>query len=275
MKDLSKNPFVLINVLLIAASFCAALSFAPGCGAGASGGGAGRITIAGSTSVQPILEKLAERYMAERPGVKIEVQGGGSSAGIQAARSGAADAGASSRELKPDEKDLYETVICRDAIVLIVNPASPVKNLSRQEIRNIFSKGADRATTVITREEGSGTRGAFEELIMGKTEIAPSCLVQDSTGALREIVASDPKAIGYVSFGGLNESVRAVAVDGIVPEMSAMTAKDASKRYSIIRPFLLATRKAPAGKLREFVDFIRSAPGVALLKKEGLVPADE
>jgi len=284
MKDFALKKYSYLLIFFIALS-----AIASGCGekkSGARASAAKKIMIAGSTSVQPIAEKLAEHYMTSHPEVKIEIQGGGSSAGIQATRSGAADIGASSRELKSDEKDLYETVICRDAIVLIVNPSNPVSDLSGEDIRKIFSGEISRwqsataavpaaGITAITREEGSGTRGAFEELIMKKSEINARCLVQDSTGALREIVASDPAAIGYVSFGGLNDKVKALCVDSISPTMESMTQKDTKKRYGIIRPFLFLTRSAPTGTALEFIKFIRSAEGAKTLIKEGLVPEIE
>lgn len=241
--------------------------------------------IAGSTSVQPIAEKLAEHFAADTACVRIEVQGGGSSAGIQAARSGAAEIGMSSRELKKDESDLTATVIAYDAIVLVVNPANPASALSIEKARDIFSgricdwKAVDASCpsgslTVLTREEGSGTRGAFEELVMHKAEISDACLVQDSTGALREIIADDPRAIGYISFGALNSRVRPLAIDGVAPSMDNMLPDpDGVRKYKIVRPFLFATRGAPSGAAARFIEYIRTDEGAAILKKEGLIPA--
>ena len=244
-----------------------------------------KIMIAGSTSVQPIAEKLAEHYMALHPEVKIEVQGGGSSAGIQAAKTGAAEIGASSRELKPDEKDLHEFILAYDAIVLIVNPKNKISNISLDQVMKIFSgqasNWADIVTaacgliTCITREEGSGTRSAFEELIMRKkAEIADRCLVQDSTGALREIVADDPNAVGYVSFGGINDKVKPLSIDNIAPVMKNFKESDNSKKYKIIRPFLFVTNSKPEGLCLEFMNYIRSDEGAKILTQEGLIPAD-
>jgi len=276
------------KIFLIAALIC--VPFLNGCykkdQKSFAGVNSSRIMIAGSTSVQPIAEKLAEHYLKAKPGVKIEVQGGGSSAGIEAARSGAAQFGSSSRELKEAEKkDLREVVIAYDAIVLILNPKNALKNISSLDARRVFSGEAKNwsdinsasggAITAITREEGSGTRGAFEELIMDKTEITPRCLVQDSTGALREIVSEDKNAIGYISFGALNDRVRALAVDGVEPLMSNMIAAEKKKRYKIIRPFLFAYKGEMTPAMKEFIDFIRSADGAALLKQEGLIPLNE
>ncbi len=248
-------------------------------------GEARKLMVAGSTSVQPIAEKLAEYFMKKHPEIKVEVQGGGSSAGVQAALSGAADVGMSSRELKADEKRLKEFIVAYDAIVMVVNKNNSIDNITKNTIRSIFAfevtdwrsipgSGPECATmTVLTREDGSGTRGAFEELIMGTAEIAARALVQDSTGSIREIVSNDIDAIGYISFGSLNDKVRSLAVDGIKPEMKNFTGRDKSNQYKLMRPFLFLTNGEPAGVAVEFMRFIRSDEGVELIKREGLVPA--
>lgn len=234
------------------------------------------LTIAGSTSVQPFAEKLAEVYMHLHPGLLINVQGGGSSAGIMAVQQGAADIGASSRELNPAEKNLCETVIAWDGIAVIVNPACPVRDLSLEQLQQIFSGAIDnwaafglppQGMHVITREEGSGTRTAFEELVMKKAEITQRALVQDSNGAVREIVAHDPHAIGYISCGLVNRQVRALTIDGVGP-----TAENIKKNlYKLTRRFLFITLKVPEGQVKEFDDFVLSRKGQMLLEKEGLI----
>ncbi len=244
-----------------------------------------KVILAGSTSIEPIAEKLAEHYMEHHPEYKIEVQGGGSSAGIQAAKMKAADIGMSSRALKKDEKIFWEHTIAYDAIVLIVNPVNPIPNLTLSQIQKIFSfqitkwseieKSLSGRITVITREEGSGTRGAFEDLIMHKTEISPRCLVQDSTGAVREIVSSDPNAIGYVSFGGLNNQVKGVCIEGIAPKMENMLTDNPLQKYKIIRPFLFLTSPEPSRESLKFIEFIQSSEGEKILQEEGLIPSYE
>lgn len=235
------------------------------------------ITVAGSTSVEPFAEKLAEVFMAGYPGIVINVQGGGSSAGIQAALAGAADIGTSSRELKSTEKGLIAFMIARDGIAVIVHPRNPVESLTTDQVRAIFAGrmrnwgeigGVNKPITAITREEGSGTRGAFEELIMKGELIADVCLVQDSNGSVREIVASDPNAIGFISLGLVDGRVRALAVDGVAASIeNAQTGK-----YRFLRPFLFLTRGQPQGEIREFLDFVLGPQGQEILQKEGLVP---
>ena len=235
------------------------------------------LTIAGSTSVQPFAEKLAETYMGTHPGLGINVQGGGSTAGVRAAETGAAQIGMSSRHLKDTEAALHQVTIALDGIAIIVNAANPVAGLTRAEVASIFAGeiprwstvgGPDRPIHFVTREEGSGTRGAFEEMVMGKKEIAPRALVQDSNGAVREIVASDPAALGYISLGLVDRRVRSLAVDGVLPTHESILAK----RYAVVRPFLFLTREEPAGAARDFIDYVLGRDGQRLLGLEGLIP---
>jgi len=226
--------------------------------------------------VQPFAEKLSEVYMQQHPGMRIDVQGGGSSAGIFAAQQGAADLGASSRELVAAEKSLHEIAIAWDGIAVVVHPSNPLNNLSLEQLRQLFQGRinnwrelglAPHTIDLITREEGSGTREAFEHLVMGKTEFTPSALVQDSNGAVREIVAGDPYSLGYISAGLVDDRVKAVAIDGVLP-----TRENIKKQtYRLVRRFLLVSRMPPAGDCQAFVDFILSPPGQHLLESEGLV----
>jgi phosphate transport system substrate-binding protein len=235
------------------------------------------LTLAGSTSIQPFADKWAEVFMGKRPGLGVNVQGGGSSAGIQACKSGACQIGMSSRELKGDEKDLVEIVVARDGLAVIVHPSNPVRGVKLADVKQIFSGdlrgwkllgGEDRAITVVTREEGSGTRGAFQELVMGKTRIYRGAITEDSNGTVREIVAHDPYSIGFISLGLVNEQVRALELDGAVGNEANIR----NGSYKLVRPFLFVSLGEPAGLAKEFIDFVLSAEGQALVKKEGLLP---
>ena len=255
--------------------------------AGCSRGSNAAITLAGSTSVEPFAELLAEHFMAQHPGVEISVQGGGSSAGIRACQSGICGIGMSSRELQPEEKNLTEIAIALDAIALIVNAKNPVRELTLEQARDVFAGritnwkalgGPDRRITAITREEGSGTRASFEEKVMvagmpkdkaGKAvaaAFAPDALVQDSNGSVREIVASDPAAIGYISSGLVDERVVALAVDGIKPTEAEVK----SGRYPIVRRFLFLTNGEATGTAKAFINYVLSDTGQKSLEEEGL-----
>jgi len=242
----------------------------------------GTVQIAGSTSVQPVSEELAKEFMTKNPKVKINVAGGGSGAGIKAAQEGTANIGASSRELKAEEKTVKEFVIALDGIAIVVHKDNKLADMKKEDIKKIFlgeatdwsqvggEKGPIR---VITREEGSGTRGAFEELVLGKDaagkelKIFEKANVQNSTGAVRTAVAQDKNAIGYVSLGSLNETVKAVKVDGTEATIDNVKAKT----YKISRPFVYLTQKDPEGTTKAFIDWVLSAEGQAVVKESGFI----
>ncbi len=234
------------------------------------------VTIAGSTSVMPFTEKLAEHFMVDHPDFAVDVQGGGSTAGIQACVNKTVSIGMSSRPLKGEERTLREIVICYDGIALVVHPQNPINALSMKQIRAIYGGSivnwkdlgwVDRKIDVVTREEGSGTRGSFEELVMGKEEIDDAIMVQDSNGSVKAVVGSDPYAVGYISMGLVDDKVRAVAIDGVMPNMKAVK----EKRYRIVRPFLFLTNGDPTAAASKFIEFVLSRDGQNLLKKEGLI----
>lgn len=239
----------------------------------------GRIMIAGSTSVQPLADELAKYFMQQYPKVSIEVQGGGSSVGIKSAIQGIVDIGTSSRELTEDEskqlsaKGWQEIKIAEDGIAVIVHKSNPVSNLTIEQIRDIFSGkiknwkevgGKDAKIVVVTREEGSGTRGAFEEIVMGKSsKITDSAIVQPSTGAVKTTVLQDENAIGYISIGVLDSTVKGVKVEGVEPsEKNVKLGK-----YKIKRPFLFLVSKNPSKVTKAFVDFVLSDEGQAIVAK--------
>lgn len=247
--------------------------FASGCAAKRG------IIIAGSTSVQPFAEILAEEYMNLHPEAKIDIQGGGSSAGILATVSGIAHIGMSSRELVGEEKRLWATEIAKDALALVVHPSNPVGSLRLEEVQEIYAAriknwsqvgGQRREIHVVTREEGSGTRAAFEKLVMDGQTVAGAAIVQDSNGAVRQVVADDPDAIGFISSGLVNDKVKAVGIDGVAATKDTVL----SGQYKLVRVFVFVVSGEPAGETRRFLDFSLSAEGQKLLSAEGLVTAN-
>lgn len=238
------------------------------------------INIAGSTSVMPFTEKLAEYFMVGHPEFTVNVQAGGSTAGIQACLNKTVDIGMSSRELKEEEKVLNEIIICYDGIAIVVNPSNPLKNLTFDQIKGVFTGKIkswkelgwiDRKIDAVTREEGSGTRGAFEELVMHKDHIDDGVMVQDSNGSVKEVVATDPYAIGYVSLGMVDKKIKSVPVDGVEPTVENIR----RKTYKIVRPFLYLTNGEPNKNAKVFIDFVLSKEGQQILKKEGLIPVND
>ena len=269
------RPAGLPRLLVVCLLSLPLLTGAWGC-KGGPGPAARAVCIAGSTSVQPFAEKLAEIFMHEHPEMRVDVQGGGSSAGIHAVTQGAANLGASSRELLGPEKQLIEVPIAYDGIAVIVHPANPLNDLSIAQLKEIFmgklTNWRDfglppREIDVINREEGSGTREAFEHLVMGKAEVSSAAMVQDSNGAAREIVAGDPNAIAYISAGLVDYRVKALTIEGVAPTPDNIK----NHTYKLRRRFLLVSREALRGSCQQFVDFVLSPPGQQILEKEGLV----
>lgn len=234
------------------------------------------IIIAGSTSVQPFIEKIAEHFMEKYPEIKINVQGGGSTAGIQATFNRTCNIGTSSRDLRVDERGLGVILIAVDGIAVIVHKKNPVTNLSLEEVRGIFSGkitnwkelgGTDEIVIPVTREEGSGTRASFEKMIMGDAAISDACLVQDSNGAVREIIATTPQGIGYISVGLVDKREQAVAINGIKPTLANLIAG----KYRFTRPFLLLLLEEPTGNVEKFINYTLSEEGQNILRADGLI----
>ncbi len=247
-----------------------------------TGSGCGKqrtpVTVAGSTAFQPFAEKLAEQFMEQNQEIAVTIQGGGSALGVQAALSGAAQIGmADLVQLPPEARDLTAIVVARDGIAIVENNANPVKDLTMEQIRNIFSGkiknwkelgGADHEITVVSREAGSGTRSSFEKIVKDIT-LTKNAIIQDSNGTIRETVAMDENAVGYLSHGLLNEKIKAVTVHGI----ACTTEEVVAGRYPIVRPVYLLTKGEPAGACKAFIDYICSAEGQKTIKDSGLIPA--
>ncbi|MBN2014227.1 MAG: phosphate ABC transporter substrate-binding protein [Candidatus Altiarchaeota archaeon] len=238
------------------------------------------LTVVGSTTVQPIVTKAAEAYMKNNPGVEIGVQGGGSGTGIRMVGEGSVAIGASSRELKESEQeenpDMLLHAIAIDCITIVVHPSNTIDDLSIEEVRDIFSGeiknfrevgGPDREIVVVMREDGSGTRSTFEELVMGDWKITNAALQKPASGAIRFSVGGNENSIGYLGIGYLDETVKAIAVGGVPP-----TEENIRKgKYSISRKLYLITKGEPRGEAKEFIDYILSEDGQKMVEEEGFI----
>lgn len=250
--------------------------------AGCRGGGR-TLIVAGSTSVQPVMEKIAAAFRKTKTGLRVDIEGGGSSAGIMSVRTKTAAMGMSSRELRqndPEESRLWRQMLALDAIAIIVHPENVVASLSLSQIRGLFSGrirswkdvgGRDRPVHILVREEGSGTRSAFEELVMKdgskETPVDDYSLVQDSSGGVREVVGNDRDAIGFISMGALNANVRAIIVEGVEPTFESVR----EGRYRLVRPFYLVSVQPPVGDAADLTRFSLGSEASSILQKEGLV----
>jgi phosphate transport system substrate-binding protein len=234
--------------------------------------------VAGSTSVQPYAELLAEEFSARYPGDDIDVQGGGSSAGIQATESGTADVGMSSRDLNEKEKYLWNVEIARDGLAIIIHPENPVVNLTFSQIQAIYTGaathwsqlgGEEHRIHIIAREDGSGTRSAFDSLVMEDIRISPRAIIQDSNGAVRQLVANDRHSIGFISLGLVDATVKAIQINGITANWENVQ----NGSYNLFRPFIFVTDGPPAGDVKRFIEFTLSEAGQQILIDEGLIPS--
>ncbi|MFH1149840.1 MAG: phosphate ABC transporter substrate-binding protein [Actinomycetota bacterium] len=242
-----------------------------GCGAPARKGRySGTVKVSGSTTVLPLSQEAATGFMALNPRANVEVQGGGSSVGVAQLMQKVVDVGNSSRELKGDENDgtLVDHRIAFDIIVIVVNPANPVDELSRDQVKAIFTGkvdnwktvgGPDKEIVCVVRDQASGTREVFDEKALGSTkehpvESTPSAIECASNGVVREIVGTTRNAIGYISFGYVNNKVKAVTYGGV----EASVADASTGRYPMARYLHMFTRGEPEGAVKGYIDFVLS-----------------
>jgi phosphate transport system substrate-binding protein len=237
------------------------------------------ITLAGSTTIQPVAELLGQAWEALNPGVTVTVSGGGSSVGVTSIGSGTCDIGMASREITEAEMGRFPGLriftIARDGIAIITSPDNQVTNLSRTQVRDIFTGdvtnwsevgGSDTRIVVVSREEGSGTRSAFEELVLSNSALITGlAILQPSNGAVMTTVSTTPGSVGYVSFGYLNDDIATISVNGVAPT----PANAVAGRYPIVRPLNMLTNGAPSATVQAFLDFILGPEGQAIVVDDG------
>ncbi|MFO8183642.1 MAG: phosphate ABC transporter substrate-binding protein [Candidatus Aegiribacteria sp.] len=241
----------------------------------------GELNLVGSTTVQPIAEVLAESFEALHPEVTIYVQGGGSSVGVRAAADRSADIGMASREVKVSElqenPEIVIHTIARDGIAVAAEPGCTVDDLTLEQVKQIFAGeitnwnqlgGGDMAITVVAREEGSGTRAAFEELVMGDALITETAILQPSNGAVRTTISVTPGSIGFLSFGYLDDQTKSIAIDGALPTEENAASGD----YTVVRPLNMITWGEADGAAGAFLDFVKSRDGQSIVTAEGYLP---
>ena len=219
-----------------------------------------KIQISGSTTVLPIIEECALKYMIIYPDTTIFVAAGGSSAGIKAVRDGVSDIGMASRKLKTEElPGVVVTAIAQDKIAIIVHPDNPMSDITQDTLKRIYSGeitnfvdigGADIPIMVVTREAGSGTRSTVEKVL--DKEILNTAIVSSSNGVIRTTVAGNEAAIGYISLGYVDDTVKVLNVD-----------------ENIGRELYLINNEDPAPEITEFIDFVLSAEGQAIVEEVG------
>jgi len=238
------------------------------------------LRIAGSTSMQLLMENLGQAYTEQQEYVTVDVQGGGSRLGIALARENRIDIGTASRKPTAEEerdpeteaKRLWWTAIAQDGIALVVHPQNAVGSLTLPQARDIFFGrvldweeigGMPGEIVVVSREDGSGTREVFEEMVMEEKRVTLTAIVMPSSEAVVEYVARHPTAIGYVSMSYLSPQVKALPIEGVSPTPATVQ----SGGYPLTRPLYLLTGQEPTGEVKSFIEFALSPAGQAVVEQ--------
>jgi phosphate transport system substrate-binding protein len=238
------------------------------------------ISTGGSTSVGPLMELFKAEYEKAHGNITVTISASGSGDGIRGAPAGTFEIGMSSRELTPAEKgsDIQEMVVAIDGIGVIVNTSNPVSSLTQEQLKDIYTgavtrweelgadaQGKTGPIAVVSREPGSGTRGAFEEIVKFQDQLVKGAIEFDGTGAVKAEVSRNVDAIGYISLGSVDTTIKALSVNGV----EATTANVVAGAYTIARPFILLTKKsAPLDpNTKAFMDWTLSDEGQTIVKK--------
>ena len=243
-------------------------------------GASATVSISGSTSVGPLAEKLAAKY-TEKENTNIEINQIGSSAGITNAISGVSEIGMSSRDLKEEERanGLNEVVIAYDGIVVVTHPSNKVKDLTMEQIKQIFTGevtnwnelgGDDLEIVVVSREDGSGSRDAFQEIVeYSSGELIRNSIIASGNGNIKTTVANNKHAVGFISFEYIDDSISTIDINGV----EATAENVLQEKYSLARPFLFVYKE---GQLTDagqrFIDFILSEEGQLIAAEAGAIP---
>lgn len=252
---------------------------------------AARYVMDGSTTVLPFGQDAVERFMKANPGVSISVSGSGTGNGFKALADGSAQIANASRFIKESEvkacidKKVYPVpfAVALDCLVPIVHNSNPVKNLTRSQLKDIFTGkvtnwkqvgGNDQPIVVVGRDTSSGTYGTWQEMIVdhgGTARVTPRAQVSASSGAMLTTVANNKNAIGYEGMGYVTKAVKGVAVDGI----AASAAGARSGKYPLSRYLYMFTNGWPEGELLDFINYMLSAAGQKIVADKGFVPLQE
>ena len=275
------------SIKFLCVALLVSISGAAFIGCGKSDGNAGEksstISISGSTSVGPLMGKLAEKYEEDNSNVSIEINEVGSSAGIKDTINGVSEIGMSSRELKSEEASEVEaTTIAYDGIAIITNKNNQIKNITIDEIKGIYTGkitnwkevgGEDLRIQLINRDEASGTREAFRTIVMDGTPFDRRSAVLSGTGQVRDVVSRSRGAIGYISLGFVDSlnaktSVKAVSVNHV--EASEKTV--ASGGYPISRDLYFFVKGAPSQQAQDYIDYVTSEKMDKQIREAGFIP---
>jgi phosphate transport system substrate-binding protein len=242
------------------------------------------IVLTGASTVAPLVAEIGKRFEALHPGVRVDVQTGGSSRGIRDSRKGLADIGMVSRPLNDNEHDLKAYTIALDGVTMIVHRSNPVTALSRQQIIDIYTgKISDwsqvgpgsGAILVENKAEGRSTLDLFlEHFKLKSPDIRAAVVVGDNQEAIK-VVSGNPRAIGYVSIGAaiseaaVGTPIKALPLDGVEPTIDAVM----RRKFPLMRELNLVVRQTPEGNVKNFIAYAGSEQATDLVKELFFVPA--
>lgn len=257
----------------------------------ARGAFAAQLVMDGSTTMLSFAQAAVEQFMKANPGAGISVAGSGTGNGFKSLADGSAQIANASRFIKASEikmcmdKKVYPIpfAVALDSLVPVIHRSNPVNNLTRSQLRDIFSGkitnwkevgGDSRPIVVVGRDTSSGTYGAWQEMILdsgGKTRVTPRALVSASSGAVLSAVSNNKNAIGYEGMGFVTKTVKGVTVDGV--KATAQNARNG--QYPLARYLYMFTNGWPAGTVLDFINFMQGQAGQKIVADRGFVPLRE
>jgi phosphate transport system substrate-binding protein len=256
------------SLILAAALFAPALAFA------------GKTTVKGSDTMVVLAQRWAESWMKQQSTKKVQVTGGGSGTGIAALINGTTDVATASRAMKPEEKaklaGAVETTVARDGVAIYVNTSNPVESLTVAQLQGIYLGditnwkqvgGKDAPIVLYSRENSSGTYVFVKEHVLKNEDFAPEAQTLPGTAAVVNAITKEKNGIGYGG-GAYAKGVKELKVDGVAPSKEAVL----SGKYPLSRPLFLYTKGAPAGEVKEFIDYCLSSAGQKIVSEVGYFP---
>lgn len=247
----------------------------------------GNITALGSSALQPLVEQGAKQFMQKNPDATINVQGGGSGAGINQVVSGSVEIGNSDVTAESKLKDknqvssLVDHKVCAIGFGMIVNKEVKIDSLTKEQIQKIFTGeitnwkdvgGQDEKINVINRSKSSGTRATFKDTVMdGKNEKEGLGTTQDSSGSVVKAINQTKGSISYVAFSHLNDEVKVIKINNVEPTKENIIAK----KYDFWSYEHMYTKGEPEGVTKAFIDYMLSDEAKPLIEKLKYIPASD
>lgn len=247
----------------------------------------GTITTLGSSALQPLVEQAAKNFTQKNADATINVQGGGSGAGINQVVSGSVEIGNSDVEAssklknKSEVASLVDHKVCAIGFGMVVNKDVKVDSLTKSQIQDIFTGkitnwkqvgGQDEKINIINRSKSSGTRATFKDTIMdGKSEKEGIGTTQDSSGSVVKAVGQTKGSISYLAFSHFNDEVKVLKVDNIEATKENIIAK----KYPFWSYEHMYTKGEPTGLTKAFIDYMMSNETKPLMEKLKYIPASD